>query len=51
MRVANSEAQYATTSRMRTLSAKDSQVALPAEKKTSSGSSAIAALGAMLATD
>ena len=30
---------------------KDSQVAFPAEKKTSSGSSAMAALGAMLATD
>src|SRR5487761_873306 len=51
MRVANSDAQYATTSRTTRLSPKDSQVALPAEKKTRSGSSAIAALGAMLATD
>ena len=49
--MANCAAQYATINRTTMLIPNDSQAPLPALKKTKSGSSAIAALGAMLATD
>ena len=49
--MANWAAQYATISSTTMLMPNDSQVPLPAERKTRNGSSAIAALGAMLATD